>query len=135
MPYFEISNVFHAKPDTGEVGLRVGTDIQPVDLEQPAEAYRTLFHATGLHRYDFAVFGATLSEDGIDEHGLVVLTEQRGTGLLADADYLEAHPEYLTAELANKLASVDRLYLEEFTIEPILIALAKRFPNARGFSK
>jgi len=94
-----------------------------------------MFHATGLHRLDFAVFGASFTENGADEHGLLVLSEQQGHGTLADADFLERHPEYLTAELAKKLASVDRLWLEEFTIEPILMALAKRFPNARGFSR
>lgn len=135
MPHFETTRVFTVVPDTRDVDVRHGGEITPVDLDQSGETYRRLFRATGLHRYDFAVFGATLCDDGADEHGLLVLSQAHGMGVLADADYLQSHPEHLTAELAKKLASVDRLWLEEFTIDPILEAIARRFPNARGFSK
>ncbi len=135
MPEFETSRVFAIEPETRNIAMRHNGDIQPVDMDQPASMYRSMFQATGLHRYDFAVFGASFTDDGADEHGLLVLSHQQGIGTLVDADYLEANPELLTAELAKKLASVERLQLEEFTIEPILVAIGKRFPHARGFSK
>ncbi len=135
MPYFETSRVFTIEPETSDISVRHNGDIQPVDMDQPASMYRSMFRATGLHRYDFAVFGATFTDDAADEHGLLVLSHQQGMGTLVDADYLEAHPELITAELAKKLVSVDRLLLEEFTIEPILLEIGDRFPHARGFSK
>lgn len=135
MHHFETVRVFSVVPENGDITLRHNACVEPVDFEQPSTMYRSLFHATGLHRMDFAVFGANIDENGVEEHGLVVLSEQQGTGLLADADYLARHPEYLTAELAKKVATVSRTELEDFTIQPFLDALAYRFPHARGFTK
>ena len=129
---FETQDIYKVDPESGLLESRSGS-VDLVDRDLNRNNLRWPFWVTGIKRYDLAVHAASIDFDGVDEHYFLVVSSSQGQGKLVTPEFIENLDFMLTAELAKKIATLNKGELEKLSIDSLVMKIEKRFPGMRGF--
>ena len=129
---FETQDIYKVDPESGLLESRSGS-VDLVDRDLNRNNLRWPFWVTGIKRHDLAVHAASIDFDGVDEHYFLVVSSSQGQGKLVTPEFIENLDFMLTAELAKKIATLNKGELEKLSIDSLVMKIEKRFPGMRGF--
>ena len=130
--FFETSSIYEVDPQDCSLVRRDG-DIQSIGWRRDDHGLRFPLQVDGLKRRDLAVFGHTLDETGVQENGFIVVMSD--PGVVASEEFLLDDPDYQTAELARKIATLHEWEVAQLGIDSLVRELLKRFPRTKGLTK
>lgn len=133
--FFESSVIYAVNPEDGCLDAREGTIHFADDNIHASEVATVSFQATGVERYDLAVFGVMVDESSVSEQGLLVVSAHRGIGKIAAPQAVELSRALQTKELARKCATLRDEELAQLTISGIVAQMQKRYPGIKGYER
>lgn len=142
MLHLETNNIYEVNPSDRSLDFRNGK-IDPVDHNQSFNSLAAPFYASGVRKYDLAVFATALTFDGARDYSFLVVSSCQDQGLLVTDDFIRLATDassksasaYLTPELAKKFATLNDEEIAQLGIEDIVSSSAKMYPGIRGFTR
>lgn len=135
--FFEPTNIYYVDPLDASVDSRRARDVTLTDDTLSIEDYLTRpFFVDGTHRHDLALFAGILDDNGVSYEGFVVLNSNNRRSLVMAPDGRGGLPdEYITPELAKKIATVEPEEIAQFGLELVIQAARRKYPTMRGFAR
>ncbi len=132
MGMFETVRIYRVNPKDSCLYPRYG-EISVVD--ERIKNFTLPFWVQGIERYDLAVFGVVLDDNGVSEEGLLVISSSQNRGLLARPELIEESPNLQTPELTKKFATLKDEELVQLSIDSLVKCMRQRYQGMRGFMR
>ena len=107
MAFLHVSRAFELDPSDGDLWPRYDTINIREATALDSTDYRRPFWCRHVLALDVILVGNITGDDGIRDFWGIVLDYSDDRSLVADADFVVAHPEYITPQLARKITTLN----------------------------
>ncbi len=105
LPVLELQTAYGIDTNTGQLTQRHGPKLMSHDACE-ARQLTGEFQCFNLHRTDVVLAAKALSTSGVTDVDYVVLNYSADKSVVANVDFINANPDFITYELASKLSAL-----------------------------
>lgn len=129
--------IFTVDPSDQSVGYKDGSGVLPVDLDMTSDNYFFPFLVTGMDsRHDLALFANIIDYERRCKWNLGFLAISVGQQtILAPPEIIALDRNLQTKELAKRIATVTPDEMSQFSIDPLIEPIRRRYPNIHGLCR